>query len=148
MVLRGEAVTCGYVCPSEGERFFLVADTDEEVIVLVLDEFIFENGSGCDDSDNFSFDDGFIASFIFGFVDVFCLIADGDLFVMAEESREVIVGGMYGNSAHGYGVSVFVCPSLCEGESEQVSGFFCVFVEEFVEVAHLEEEESGSGFFF
>ena len=66
------------------------------------------------------------------------LVADRDAVAFSEQSREVALGGVVGNAAHGHGP--FLVPGR-ELDLQFARGYLGVVVEEFVEVAHPEKEQ-------
>jgi len=67
-------------------------------------------------------------------------ITTGDFEAGANEARDVAVGGVIGDAAHGNGLALFAIAGG-EGDLELAGGDDGVFVEEFVEVAKAEEKE-------
>ncbi len=101
-------------------------------IVLLLAERGVERCAWRQDPGYFAADD------LFSELGVLHLVADGDAVALAEEAREIGFDSVIGNPAHGLGALAVACG---EGELKFAAHRYRVVVEEFVEVAHAEEEQ-------
>ena len=110
-------------------------DRREEIVFAGVEDGAIGGGAWRDDADDFAADD-FLAG-----AGRFHLIADGDLESGADQAGDVAVGGVIGDAAHGNGLALF---AIARGESdlEFARSEDGVFVEEFVEIAEAEEQES------
>ena len=68
------------------------------------------------------------------------LIADGNLVTGAQQPRDVSLGGVIGNAAHGHGLPLFAI-SRCQRDLQFARRGDRVFVEKFVEVPQPEQNQ-------
>ena len=94
-----------------------------------MEEVVLDDGSWGDDLDDVALDESL------GGLGVFHLLGDGDLEAAVEESCDVGLDGVVGDAAHG---DAGACG---EDDIHDGGGGLGVVEEEFVEVAHAEEED-------
>ncbi len=94
-------------------------------------------GAGRDDARDFAADELLAGA---GFFD---LIADGDAIAASDEARDVALGRVIRDAAHGDGRAFFLV-ARGEGDFEFARGGDGVVEEEFVEIAEAEHEQ-GAG---
>ncbi len=117
----------------EGESGGVVGEVHGgEIVALLGGEGGIEGGAGREDASDFAADD-FLRE-----LRVLHLVADGDAITLAEETGDVVFGGVPGDAAHG-DVTLFVAGG--EGDLELAGGGFGVVEEELVEVAEAKEEQ-------
>jgi len=107
----------------------------EKIVLAGVEDCSFCGGAGGDDADDFAAND-FLAG-----AGLLHLIADGDFESGTDEAGDVAVGGVIRDAAHGNGLAFFAVAGG-ERDLEFFGSEDGVFVEEFVEVAKAEEQES------
>src|SRR3984957_8407120 len=120
---------------ADGRAGRVCCDGCQEIVLTRIENGAVGGGSRRDDADDFATDD-FLAG-----TGRFHLIADGDLESCADETRDIAVGGVIRDAAHGNRLALFaIARRECDLEFARCED--CVFVEQFVEIAEAEEKES------
>ncbi len=109
-------------------------DGGEEVVLARAHEVGIHRGAGGDDAGDFAADE------FLGELGVLDLVADGDAEAFLDEARDVALGGVVGNAAHGDGVALFLI-ARGEGDFEFARGGDGVFEEELVKIAEAEHQQ-------
>ena len=123
---------------NEGETDYgccdVLRNSREKIVFASVEDGDVGGGSRCDHADDFA------ANEFFARAGRFHLVANGDFEAGANEARDVAVGGVIGDAAHGDGLAFFAIAGS-ERDLELARGEDGVFVEEFVEIAEAEEEQ-------
>src|SRR5208337_3154798 len=113
----------------------IVSSGSEEIVFAGIEDGDVGGGAGGDDTGDFA------SNQLFAGPGLLHLFADGDFEAGADEAGKVSVGGVVRNAAHGNGLALFAIAGG-ERDLEFAGGDDGVFVEEFVEIAEAEEQES------
>lgn len=133
---RGAEFSRGEIDESETDRTAAaMASNRGEIIVLAR----FEKrragcGAGRENANDFAADEFLRARRIFH------LLADGDFVPGANQTRDVIFGGVIGNATHGHGLALFAIARR-ESDLEFARGGDGVVEEKLIEIAETEEQQ-------
>ncbi len=111
-------------------------EREQKIGAAGFEKGVLDQGAGGDDTDNFPADRAFAGAR----PGVFHLLGDGDTEAAAYQASEVGVGGVDRDAAHRDGIAGMLAAGG-EGDVEGGRGGFRIGEEQFVEVAHAEEQK-------
>ena len=131
---RNAKLTRGNIHMSDGAAVSIARDRGQIIVLVRAQQMGIRGGAGRDDASHFAAHQLLRRS---GFLH---LIADGDAIAFVDQARDVALGGMIRNAAHGNGDALVFLPGS-ERDFELARGGEGVFEKQLVKIAHAEEQK-------
>ena len=130
----------GNVEPGERQRLSRPRQRGQIVVRARVEQRVLGQGAGGDQADHIARDHRFRAALL-GFGGVFGLFADRDTEALADQARQIGLGGMHRHAAH-RNVLTRVMAALGQGDVQRRRRRDRVVEEQFVEIAHPVEQQT------